>query len=94
MARLVLTATNGNSWLLVRGGSATGKTCYQGTLEQGQEVAFNRRPCLYRRLWVAMAKPRNLVAKVNGRIRLIPASGQVEQVIVTPTGIRKASPPA
>jgi cytoskeleton protein RodZ len=94
LARLVVTATNGNSWLLVRAGSATGKTCYQGTLEQGQELPFDRPPCLYRRLWVAVAKPRNLVAKVNGRIRLIPGSVAAEQLIVTPTGIRKAPPPA
>jgi hypothetical protein len=93
MARLILTATDGDSWLLVRGGSASGKTLYQGTILQGQQLAFNRRPWLYRRLWIAAAKPANLVAQVNGRVRLIPGAHRgAEQLIVTPKTIVKAPP--
>jgi cytoskeleton protein RodZ len=94
MTRLVLTATNGDSWLQIRGGSAAGRTLYQGTLQQGQQLAFIRKPFLYRRLWIAAGKPANLVAKVNGRLRLIPGRGKAEQLIVTPKAIKKAPPAA
>jgi hypothetical protein len=94
MARLVLTATNGDSWLLVRAGSQSGPTKYEGTLQQGQELAFNHRPFLYKRWWIAVGKPRNVVAQVNGHIRLIPGRGKPAQVIVTPKAIVKAPPAA
>lgn len=93
VVRLVLTATNGDSWLLVRAGSATGATLHEGTLQQGKQLAFIRKPFLYRKLWVAVGRPGNVVALVNGRVRLIPNSrGRPEQVVVTPTSIRKAPP--
>jgi cytoskeletal protein RodZ len=94
MARLVLTATSGDSWLLVRANSQTGPTKFEGTLQQGQELAFTRRPFLYRRWWIAVAKPRNVVAQVNGHIRLIPGAAKAVQVIVTPKAITKAPPVA
>ena len=93
MARLVLTATNGDSWLLVRAGT---NQKFSGTLAQGHELAFTRRPNLYRRIWFNASKPQNLVAKLNGRIVPIPgaAMGKPEQLLVTPTSITKAPPPA
>jgi hypothetical protein len=94
MARLVLTATNGNSWVLVRAGSASGRTLHEGTIEQGEQLAFNRRPWLYRRLWIAAAKPGNLVAQLNGRIRVLPGGRKLVQLIVTPKTIKKAPPAA
>ena len=94
MARVVLTATNGDSWLLVRAGSAAGKQLYAGTLPQAHQLPFTRRPNLYRRIWFAASKPQNLVAKLNGRIVVIPgaAKGRPAQLLVTPKSILKAPP--
>jgi hypothetical protein len=94
MARIVLTATNGDSWLLVRAGSAAGKQLYAGTLPQGHQLPFTRRPYAFRRIWFAASKPQNLVAKLNGRIVVIPAAakGRPEQLLVTPKSIVKAPP--
>jgi cytoskeleton protein RodZ len=93
-ARLVLTATNGNCWLQVRVGSAGGTTLYTGTLQQGQQLAFTRGRYLRPRLWIAAGAPWNLVARVNGRVRLIPASsgGKPTNLIVTAKAITKAPP--
>jgi hypothetical protein len=92
MARLILTATDGDSWLLVRANSQSGPTKYEGTLQQGQEIAFTKRPFVFRRWWIAIAKPKNIVAQVNGHVRLIPGTAKLVQVIVTPTKIVKAPP--
>ena len=94
MARLVLTATNGDSWLNVRAGSAAGQQKFIGTLTQGHQLPFIRRPYLFHRIWFAAGKPQNLVAKLNGRIVVIPgaAKGKPEQLLVTPTSITKAPP--
>jgi Helix-turn-helix domain len=94
MARLVLTATNGDSWVLIRARSRSGPTKYEGTLQQGQELAFTKRPFLFPRLWMAVAKPRNVVAQLNGHVRVIPRTGKATQVIVTPRAIVKAPPAA
>jgi hypothetical protein len=89
MARLVLTATNGDSWVLVR---ARGRQRFSGTITQGHQLAFTRKPNLYRSIWFAASKPQNLVARLNGRIVVIPgaAKGKPEQLIVTPKTIRRA----
>jgi hypothetical protein len=94
MARLVLTATNGDSWLLVRAGSAAGDQKFAGTLPQGHQLPFTKKPYLFRRIWFAANKPQNLVARLNGRIVVIPgaARGKPEQLIVTPKSITKAPP--
>jgi cytoskeleton protein RodZ len=94
MARLVLTATNGDSWLLVRGGSEAGRQLYAGTLPQGHQLPFTRPPFVFRRLWFAASKPQNLVARLNGRIVMIPgaSTGRPEQLLVTPKSIAKAPP--
>ena len=94
MARLVLTATNGDSWLLVRANSASGPTKYQGTLQQGQQLPFTKKPFLYRRIWIAAAKPQNLVARLNGHLTVIPGAGRgkAAQFIVTPKAISKVPP--
>jgi hypothetical protein len=89
MARLVLTATNGDSWVLVR---AAQKQRFAGTITQGHQLAFTRAPNLYRSIWFAASKPQNLVARLNGRIVAIPGAvrGKPEQLIVTPRLIRPA----
>ena len=89
LARLVLTATNGDSWLNVRSGSAAGPQKFIGTLAQGHQLPFT-----YRRIWFAASKPQNLVAQLNGRVVLIPgaAIGKPEELLVTQTSIRKAPP--
>jgi hypothetical protein len=94
-ARLVLTAVTGDCWLLVRAGSASGKQLYIGTLQQGQQLPFTHKPWLFRRLWIAAGAPWNLVAKVNGKVRAIPYTrGAAEQLLVTPTVVKKAPPAA
>ena len=94
LARLVLTATNGDSWLQVRAGSAAGAQKFVGTLPQGHQLPFTKRPYLFRQIWFAASKPQNLVAKLNGRIVVIPgaAEGKPEQLLVTPKSITKAPP--
>ncbi|TML43276.1 MAG: helix-turn-helix domain-containing protein [Actinobacteria bacterium] len=88
-ARLILTATNGDCWLNVRAGSAAGVQKFIGTLTQGHQLPF-----AYRRIWFAASKPQNLVAQLNGRVVVIPgaAKAKPEQLLVTPTSIRKAPP--
>ena len=95
LARLVLTATNGDCWLQVRAGSAVGETLYTGTLQQGQQLPFTSGRFLRPRLWILAGAPWNLVARVNGRIRLLPfARGQSTQLIVTAKSVTKAPPAA
>jgi Helix-turn-helix domain len=90
MARLILTATNGDSWVLVRAGR---KQRFAGTITQGHQLAFTRAPNLYRSIWFATSKPQNLAAVLNGQVVPIPGAvrGKPEQLIVTPRTIRKAS---
>lgn len=59
-ARLAVRATEGNSWMEVR--SATGgKLLYSGTLERGQRQSFEGRS-----FQLALARPQNVVVRVNG----------------------------
>jgi len=94
MARLVLTATNGDSWLLIRANSASGPTKYQGTLQQGQQLPFTKKPFLYRRIWIAAAKPQNLVARLNGHLTATPGAGRgkAAQFIVSSKLITRPPP--
>ena len=57
-ARLVVRATEGNSWMEVR---SAAKLLYSGTLEEGQRQSFEGRS-----LQLALAKPQNVVVRVNG----------------------------
>jgi cytoskeleton protein RodZ len=59
-ARLAVRATEGNSWMEVRSASG-GKLLYSGTLERGQRQSFEGRS-----FQLALAKPRNVVVRVNG----------------------------
>jgi Helix-turn-helix domain/RodZ C-terminal domain len=59
-ARLVVRASGGNSWMEVRSASG-GNLLYSGTLERGQRQSFEGRS-----FQLALAKPRNVVVRVNG----------------------------
>jgi len=96
-ARLVLTGTNGSSWVRVQAGGIGGPTKFEGTIAQGQSMPFTHRPFLYRRWYVSVGKPANIVAQVNGRVLVIPGSrrrARATQVLVTPRAIVKAPPTA
>jgi hypothetical protein len=95
-ARLMLTAANGPSWVQVRALGPTGPVKYEGTIEQGTQLPFTRQPFLYRRWYLAVAKPQNVVAQVNGRVVAIPGArrGTPTKLIVTTRAIVKAPPAA
>jgi cytoskeleton protein RodZ len=59
-ARLAVRATDGNSWMEVRSASS-GRLLYSGTLEEGQRQSFEGRS-----FQLALAKPQNVVVRVNG----------------------------
>jgi hypothetical protein len=80
-ARLVLKATRGDSWLVVRARSETGELLYQGTLTTGRTLQFVRK-----RLWLRVGAPANLDVRLNGKL----ASGfprSTADVVVTPRGM-------
>jgi hypothetical protein len=60
-AHLVVRASQGSSWMEVRATSSSGKLLYSGTLEQGQRKSFDGKS-----LQIALAKPQNVVVRVNG----------------------------
>jgi cytoskeleton protein RodZ len=85
VARLELTAARDSSGLQVRRGSAGGPLVFQGTLDTGQRHVF-----VGRRLWLEIAKPEALSAKLNGRVIRLPRGG-VKTVVVTARGVRRSS---
>ena len=60
-AHFVVRASEGSSWMEVRAATSSGKLLYSGTLEQGQRKSFDGKS-----LQVALAKPQNVVVRVNG----------------------------
>jgi RodZ C-terminal domain len=60
-ARLVVRANDGSSWMEVRASSSSGKLLYSGTLEQDQRKSFEGKS-----LQLALAKPQNVVVRLNG----------------------------
>ncbi len=84
VVRLLVTAKNGDCWLQVHRGSATGRILFQGTLEDGQDQVFTGR-----KLWITLDRPENLAMVLNGHTRRLPVGG-VKTLIVTPRGIRPA----
>jgi cytoskeleton protein RodZ len=64
-ARLVVRATEGSSWMEVR--APAGRLLYSGTLEQGQRKSFEGRS-----LQLALARPQNVVVRVNGNRMELP----------------------
>ncbi len=77
--RLELRATRGDSYMIVRSGSAIGSVLYQGTLERGQRQRFDGKV-----LWVRLETPANVLVKRNGnRVKLAPAAVKAQGVFVT-----------
>jgi helix-turn-helix protein/uncharacterized protein DUF4115 len=60
-AHLVVRASDGSSWMEVRAATSSGRLLYSGTLEQGQRKSFDGKS-----LQVALAKPQNVVVRLNG----------------------------
>jgi cytoskeleton protein RodZ len=85
IARLIVTARDGNSLLEVHAGSAAGELLFQGTLLRGKSQPFSAK-----RLWVDVAAPANVVFRLNGRKHRIPGT-KARVLIVTAVGIHTAS---
>ena len=77
--RLELRATRGDSYLIVKSGSAIGSELYKGTLERGQRQRFDGKV-----LWIRLEAPANVLVKLNGnRVKLPPAAVKAQGVFVT-----------
>jgi cytoskeleton protein RodZ len=83
---LVLHAVDGNSQLQVHRGSATGNILFQGTLERGRMLRFTGRT-----LWLNVASPENLQARLNGKAVLLSAEPRPVVVVVTKKGVAPPS---
>jgi Helix-turn-helix domain len=81
-ATVVFTAIRGNSLLVIKAGSPTGRLLYQGTLERGQREQFVRR-----KLWVQYGAGRHLEIEVNGkRVKTLPR--EAASLVITARGVR------
>jgi Helix-turn-helix domain/RodZ C-terminal domain len=74
---LIVRATKGDTLLIVRSGSDSGKQVYQGTLTKGTAQRFGTR----KGLWVYLGSPENVRLKLNGRVVLV-GGGQPRSLIV------------
>ena len=83
--RFFVVATRGNCWMDVRNYSASGKTLYTGTLQDGQSQRF-----VARRLWINFGNPGNVKAAVNGTSVSLPGNGRSVMVLVTARGVSVA----
>jgi hypothetical protein len=83
--RLVVKATTGDSGLEVHQGTPVGRLEYQGTLLKGQRQIFTNR-----RLWLTVDVPTNVVVKLNGLTKQLPARGPVD-LALTRTGLQQVS---
>ena len=83
--RFFVVATRGNCWMDVRNYSASGKTLYTGTLQDGQSQRF-----VARRLWINFGNPGNVKAAVNGTSVTLPGNGRSVMVLVTARGVSVA----
>jgi cytoskeletal protein RodZ len=79
-ARLELRATRGDSYMIVRSGSAVGEgnVLYQGTLERNQKQRFDSRV-----LWLRLETPENVLVKLNGNRVKLPKAVKAQGVFVT-----------
>jgi cytoskeleton protein RodZ len=82
---LVLTATDGPCWLLVRLGSRAGTEVYEGTIQPGQTVRFGLRKAL----WIRLGAPWNVDASIGGRtVDALPQ--RTGDVLARPSGLTSA----
>ena len=79
-ARLELRATRGDSYMIVRSGSAVGEgnMLYEGTLERTQKKRFESRV-----LWLRLETPGNVLVKLNGNRVKLPKAVKAQGVFVT-----------
>lgn len=85
-AGLFVKAVRGNSWLVVRRGSASGRLLYQGTLEQGQALRFATG-----RVWLNIGSPEHVAMRLNGRPVAV-GGAKPRSLIVTASDIYPAGP--
>jgi cytoskeleton protein RodZ len=83
---LILAAVDGNSLVAVRRGSARGDVVFEGTLERGRTMRFTGK-----RLWLNIAAPENLAARLNGKN--VDLSDQAQPVVLLATK-KGLAPPA
>jgi Helix-turn-helix domain/RodZ C-terminal domain len=84
---LFVRAVNGNTLLIVRAGSESGKQLWNGTLTSGEGQRFNAA----RGLWVYLGSPENVRMKLNGRAVVVGGS-KPRSLIVTAGDIVPAGP--
>ena len=79
-ARLELRATKGDSYMVVRSGSAVGEAnvLYEGTLERTQKQRFDSRV-----LWLRLESPQNVLVRLNGNRIKLPKAVKAQGVFVT-----------
>ena len=70
-------AVKGDTLLIVRAGSDSGKQLYQGTLTKGTAQRFGTN----KGLWVYLGSPEAVQLKLNGRVVLM-GGGQPRSLIV------------
>ncbi len=85
IARVELSATSGDCWLLVRTGGSTGPVVFEGMLHQGGAVMFRGKV-----LWLRVGAPWHLAVRVDGRVagNLPTRPGDI---VVTPRGVATAA---
>jgi hypothetical protein len=86
MAKLAVTASRGDSWVVVRAGSAAGEILFGGILKQDRSLDFARP-----RLWLRLGAASNVDLRVNGARPALDLYGTVD-VVIGPNGARKVPP--
>jgi cytoskeleton protein RodZ len=77
---LLVRATKGDTLLIVRAGSDTGKQVFQGTLAKGTFQRFGTR----KGLWVYLGSPENVRIELNGSN--VPVGGGQPRSLIVPAG--------
>jgi hypothetical protein len=80
---LLLAAVRGNSWVAVRQNSGAGETVFEGTIERSRSMRFSGR-----KLWLNIARPDNLAARLNGKAVSVPRRSAPVVLVATPKGLR------
>ncbi|MEX0673166.1 MAG: helix-turn-helix domain-containing protein [Gaiellaceae bacterium] len=83
---LVLAAVDGNSLVVVRRGSAGGDVVFEGTVERGRTMRFTGK-----RLWLNIAAPENLAARLNGKDVALPDRAEPVVLVATKRGLAPAA---
>jgi cytoskeleton protein RodZ len=81
---LLALTTSAPSWLEVRLGGPKGKLVWVGTLQPGRRLRLGLR----RRIWFRAGNPTALQARIDGKLRRLPANAA--DVLVTSAGVKAA----